>query len=511
MIGQDNGSRIAKNTAILYFRLLLTMCISLYTSRVILQSLGVSDFGIYNVVGGVVAMFSFFTSSISSSFQRFFCIELGTKNILKLKQLVGTSILILALFSVVVLLIAETVGLWFVKNQLVIPSEKIFQAVVVFQFSILSFIVCLFQSMYNAIIISYEKMNVFAYISIFDVISKLLIALSVNLFTDNRLIYYSGFIFISSVLSLIIYYSYCRYSYEVSKGVFDFKIKLFIDVFRFSGWTLFGTFANVLKSNGLNILLNLFFGPIVNAARGISYQVYTAATSFTRSFQVAFTPQITKSYADGNYVYVQKLMLSSSKMSFYLMLFLSIPIFVDTNFILYCWLGDNVPEHTVSFTRIVILTGLVESLSAPVVNIIYANGRIMKFQIVISLVILLIIPLAYLLLTFGYSPDSTLLVSLFFTIIAHFIRLIFLKKQFSFSLLNYLKEVIIPVSIFTVFLTLLPSILSKVYVSSIINYLLVVCVVELLVIIAIYNWGLRKDERYSVRLKLCKFIKNAKK
>lgn len=505
MSHQNNSNRIAKNTAVLYFRLLLTMGISLYTSRIILQALGVSDFGIYNVVGGVVSMLSFFTSSISSSFQRFFCVEIGRNDTLKLSKLVGSSVLILICLSVFVFLIAETLGMWFVREKLVFPTEKMPQAVIVFRFSVLTFIVSLFQSMYNAIIISYEKMNVFAYISIFDVISRLLIAWSIQLFIKDRLIYYSAFVFVSSLIMLSIYYLYCRFHYKAAKAFVNWNLKMFMDIFKFSGWTLLGTFANVLKSNGINILLNVFFGPVVNAARGIAYQVYTAVNSFTRSFQVAFTPQITKSYSQEDYKYVQKLMFSSSKMSLYLILILSIPIFIDTGLVLHVWLGDNVPDYTESFVKIVILTGFVESLSAPVVNVIYASGRIKKFQIAVSAIIICVIPLSYVLLKIGYSPVTALLVSLALTVVAHFVRLYFVRGCLMYSFLGYLKEIILPMFLFSFFLILLPTILFPIYTNGVINYLLTVVVVEIIIITVIYKFGLSKAERGVIKNKLISF------
>lgn len=499
---QTVSGRIAKNTAILYFRLLLTMVVSLYTSRVILNSLGVSDFGIYNVVGGVIAMFSFFVSSISSSFQRFFCVELAENNVTELRKIVNSSVLILIVLSIFILIFAETIGLWFIKNKLVIPPNRLNQAVVVFQFSVFSLIVSLFQSIYNAIIISYEKMNVYAYITIFDVLAKLFVALSISFFSGDRLVYYSILIFLVSLTSLLLYYIYCRKSYEVVRGKSDLNIKLLLEMFSFSGWTLFGTFANVLKSNGLNILLNIFFGPIVNAARGISYQVYTAVNSFTRSFQVAFTPQITKSYAQGDLVYLHKLMLSSSKISYYLMLFLSIPLFIDIDLILNLWLGNNVPEHTALFTKIVILTGLVESLSAPIVNIIYASGKIQFFQLSIAGIIILVIPFSYYLLKVGYPPESALITSLTLTLIAHLIRLFFLKKSIPFKKRKYIEEVALPVVAFTTLMIFLPQIISQVYISNIYNYILVTIVIELIFIFIVYLFGLRKEERSIIKNRL---------
>lgn len=493
----NNSRRIAKNTALLYFRLLITMGVSLYTSRVVLESLGISDFGIYGVVGGVVTMLSFFTSSLSSSFQRFFCIELANNNISRLKELIGSAIIILSLISIIVIFISETFGLWFVRNKLVIPDDRIFQATIVFQFSLLTFIVSLFQSIFNALIISYERMNVFAYISIFDALTKVLVALSINLFSDNKLIYYSAFVFLSSFFSLLIYYWFCRRSYELSNIKLRFNKPIFFDVFKFSGWTLLGTFSNMLKNNGMNILLNIFYGPIINAARGISYQIYTAISSFTSSFQVAFTPQITKSYAHNDFEYLQKLILSSSKLSYYLMLVLSVPIFVDTNFILYLWLGNDIPSHTASFTQLVVLTGLIECLSPPIVNVLYANGRIRTFQIMISIIIMLVLPLSYFLLKQNYSPESALIVSLLLTILAHCVRLYFLKRCMPFKIFKYFKEIIIPIILFTTFILLVPICISNKY-HSIGNYIFTIFVVELILILGIYICGLRIDERHFI-------------
>ena len=498
----SNTTRIAKNTSILYIRLLFTMCISLYTSRIVLQALGINDFGIYNVVGGVVSMLAFFTSSISSSFQRFFCIEIANKNEERLKQLVGSSIVILFCLSLCVWGFSETLGVWFIKNKMVIPIERLGDAIFVFRFSIFSFIIYLFQSIYNAIIISYEKMSVFAYISIFEVCSKLLVAILLNYFFIDKMVCYSVFLFIVSILSFVIYYSYCRFTYSTAKGTFSYNIEVLSELFKFSGWTFFGTFANVLKSNGLNILLNMFFGPIVNAARGIAYQVYTAVNSFTRSFQLAFTPQLTKSYAQKDFKYVESLMVSTSKMSFYLMFFLSIPIFLDTNFVLSVWLGNNVPEYTVPFVKLVILTGLVESLSSPIVNVIYAAGNIKRFQTIISGIIILVIPISYWSLNNGCSPEFPLSISLFLTVVAHVARMIIVKRYLSYSVVNYVKEVLFPFFLFCLFLLYLPDIISNVYSSSLINYILTVAFLEILALFIIYMFGLTNRERSVLKSKI---------
>lgn len=493
-------SKVAKNTLLLYFRMLLTMCISIYTSRVVLQALGIEDYGIYNVVGGVVALLNFFTNALSSSFQRFFCLEINKCDARSFTHIIGTSLSVIAIWSIFVLIIAESLGLWMVNNILVIPLEKVRTANIIYQFSIASFVVCLFQSIYNALIISFERMKLFAYISIFEALCKLGVAFSISLFSEDYLFNYGCLMWVSTLIIFSIYAIYCLHFFSVCRVGFRYNVNILKDVFNFSCWTLIGTFSNVIQTNGVNILLNMFFGPAINAARAVSYQIYTAVGTFTRGFQTAFSPTMIKTYGLNKTNEVTRQLLTASKVSLYLMVLLSIPFFVNIDFILNLWLGeDNVPAYTNSFVRLIIIIGLIEVLSPPIVNLIYANGKIKKFQITIGIITILVIPLSYMFLKWGYNPLSAYIITILITLIAHIIRLYFLKKILSIQLHQYYLKVMFPLVISISVLFALSFSFQHIVEKSFFYYIFIVCGVELLTIILIYLVGVENYERNMIK------------
>lgn len=500
-------SRVAKNTLLLYFRMLLTMCISIYTSRVVLQALGIEDYGIYNVVGGVVALFNFFTNALSSSFQRFFCLEINKGDARSFSNVIGTSFSVIAIWSIFVLIIAESLGLWMINCILVIPVEKIQTANIIYQFSIASFIICLFQSIYNALIISFERMKLFAYISIFEALCKLGVAFSITLFSEDYLFNYGCLMFVSTATIFSVYSIYSLHFFSVCRVGFKFNISVLKDIFNFSCWTLIGTFSNVIQTNGVNILLNVFFGPAINAARAVSFQIYTAVGTFTRGFQTAFSPTMIKTYGLGRINEATKQLLTASKVSLYLMLLLSIPFFINIDFILNLWLGEgNVPTYTNSFVRLIIIIGLIEVLSPPIVNLIYANGKIKKFQIAIGVVTILVIPVSYIFLKYGHSPLSAYTITIFITFIAHAIRLFFLRKVLSIRLNEYCLKVVLPLIVSILTLFILSFSFQYIEEKSLVYYILTVCGVEILTVTAIYLVGIDNNERSMIK-KLVRCVK----
>lgn len=500
-------NRVAKNTLLLYFRMLLTMCISIYTSKVVLQALGIEDYGIYSVVGGVVALLNFFTNALSSSFQRFFCLEINKGDARNFSNVIGTALSVIVIWSIVVLVIAESLGLWMVNCMLVIPFEKMQTANIIYQFSIASFIVCLFQSIYNALIISFERMKLFAYISIFEALCKLGIAFSITLFGKDYLFNYGCLMFVSTTTIFSVYAIYCLHYFNVCRVGLKYNINVLKDIFNFSCWTLIGTFSNVIQTNGANILLNIFFGPAINAARAVSFQIYTAVGTFTRGFQTAFSPTMIKTYGLNKTNEVTRQLLTASKLSLYLMVLLSVPFFINIDFILNLWLGkSNVPAYTNSFVRLIIIIGLIEVLSPPIVNLIYANGKIKNFQIAISVVTILVIPVSYVSLECGYSPLSVYLITILITSIAHVIRLYFLRKVLSFQLHEYCLKIVFPlaISIFTLFI--LSFSFQDISEKGLLCYILTVCGVELLTVTTIYLVGIESYERYMIK-KLIRCVK----
>ena len=342
----ENNKRIAKNTILLYFRMLFTMIITLYTSRVILKALGVEDFGIYNVVAGIVTFIGFINGTMSTSTSRFITYEMGRNDFSRVNIIFNIAFQIHFLIAILIIVLAETIGLWFVYTHLNLPENKLMDAVYIYQFSILSLFFNILTVPYNSLIVANEKMSVYAYITVADVILKLLIAWLIMFVNSNRLIYYGLLLMISQIVQNVIYYAYCRNNnYNESKLKKSFDKSIFKNMLEFAGWSVFTSISTILYTQGLNILLNLFFGPIINASRGIAVQVQGAVSRFCVSVQTAFNPQITKSYASNNLEYERELIINSSRFSVFLLLFLSISLFTETKFIINLWLSETLQER----------------------------------------------------------------------------------------------------------------------------------------------------------------------
>lgn len=395
----ENNKRIAKNTLLLYFRMLFMIAINLYTSRVILQTLGIEDFGIYNVVSGVITMLGFLTNSLSGASSRYITYGLGKGDIKIMKQTFGNILAIHLLLAGIIIILGETIGLWFMSTQLQIPPEREFAAFWVYQFSVFTSVLAIISVPYNASIIAHEKMSAFAYITIADAILKLGIVYLLLLIPYDKLIIYAALYFCIQVFDRVIYSIYCRRHFEETRSKLCFNKQLFKEIFIFAGWTMNGNLAIMGYTQGLNILLNIFFGPVVNAARGIAVQVQNAAMNFCKSFQMALNPQLTKCYAAGDRLHMHQLLKASSKISFFLMLCISLPIIFETNIILHWWLKTP-PDHTANFLRLILCSSLLYTLSNPIIVSIHATGKLKQFQLIEGSMLLSIVPIAYLLLFF---------------------------------------------------------------------------------------------------------------
>lgn len=447
----SNNKRIAKNTMFLYFRMLLVMLVTLYTTRVLLETLGVEDFGIYNVVGGIVTMFTFLSGTLSSASQRFFSYELGTKNYNRLQKLFSVSWWIYIFISLVVFILAETIGLWFVKTQMTIPIERMSAALWVYQFSIFSFIATILITPYNAAIIAQENMSVYAIVSIIDVVLKLVIVYVLAAFGIDKLKLYALLVFIVTVVVQLIYMFYCKYRYKTYKLRLYWDTKMFKEMLSFAGWNMIGSIANVLRSQGINVLLNMFFNPIVNAARGIAYQVNSAIMGLINNFYTAVRPQIFKYYSMGETTEMHNLVLKCSRLGYCLMFFVSVPLFFEMDLWLSLWL-KNVPENAVLFTRIIIVNALLEVFSAPLVNAMQATGNIKLFQLIVSVIYLFNIPISYFLLKMGYPPETALYVNICLVAVSFVPRLILCEYIAGLPIKKYFYEVLIR-SILCTFIT----------------------------------------------------------
>ena len=409
MISSDNR-RIAKNTLALYVRMGVTMLVSLFTSRVVLQTLGVEDFGIYNVVGGVVVLFSFLNAAMSSATQRFLNFELGRGNVAQVGRVFSMSMSVHFAIAGAVLLLAETVGLWFLNAQLNIPAERMAAANWVYQFSVASTLLGIMLVPYNATIIAYERMTFYAWASIATTFLRLGIVYLLVIGNADKLVLYAALTFAVGVLMQVVHVAYCRRAFPRTAIYRPFRDKkLFRELVSFSGWWLFGGVANMANSQGINMVVNIFCGVAVNAAMGIANQVNAAVYQFVMNFQTAFSPQITKLYSAENESAFLKLVFRASKFSFFLMVFLANPILINTDFILEIWLG-TVPEHTASFVRWIIVSSVIDALASSLCISASATGKIRNYQVIVSSLILTNVPVSILLLWLGYSPVSVIVV-----------------------------------------------------------------------------------------------------
>lgn len=435
--------RIAKNTLLLYVRMLFGMLVSLYTSRVVVQALGVEDYGIYNVVGGFVAMFSMVSSSLSSSVSRFLTFELGRGNADRLKKVFSTSLSIHILLALIIVVLAETVGVWFLNTQMTIPEDRLIAANWVFHASVVSFIFGLLNVPYNATIVAHEQMDIFAYIGVGDILLRLLIVLYIAYapWVDDRLITYALLLVAVGVSIQVFYMLYCRSHFQECRSRVHFYQSIFREMGAFAFWNFIGCTAGLLKEQGVNILLNIFIGPVVNAARGIAVSVNTAITSFSGNFMTALNPQITKSYAAGDYDYMNSLVERGSRFSFYIMLVFILPVMLETEFILQIWLGSY-PEYTVSFVRLVLIVSIIDVLSGTLINLQSSTGRIRNYQLAVGGMLMMNFPLSYLCLKLSFSPVSVYVVAIVVALFCLILRLLFLQRMVEkFSMTVFLRNV----------------------------------------------------------------------
>lgn len=421
--------------------MLLIMLVALYTSRVILEVLGVEDFGIYNVVGGIVTMFSFFNGTMAASTQRFLSYAIGKKDFRLLKDTFSLTVTIHWVVAILIFLLAETVGLWFLNTYMNIPHDRMIAARWVYQFSILSFMVSVIQVPYNAIIIAREQMNVYAYMSIAEVSLKLLVVFMLTWIEYDKLKLYAIFIFSVTVLIALSYRIYCKRKYEECEYHFVFDKSIFHSMTSYAGWNLSANIAFIARTQGVNILLNIFYGPALNTARGIAVQINTAIISFVTNFQMAVNPQIVKSYAKDELNEMIKIILKSSKFSFFSYVFLALPFILETEFILNIWL-KSIPAYGALFCRLILISTLCDIMSGTLVYGALATGKIRNYQIIMSFLFLINLPASYLFLKLGSAPQVIFYIEFFVYSIALFARLIILKRMIDFPISKYLTEVV---------------------------------------------------------------------
>lgn len=497
----NNNKRIAKNTLLLYIRMFLTMAVSLYTSRVVLKTLGVVDYGIYNVVGGIVVMFGFINSCMSSATQRFITFALGKGDMKRLQTVFSTSLQIHVIIAAIVFVLCESVGLWFFYTQMQIPAERMTAAMWVLQCSVLSTMVMFVSVPYNADIIAHEKMSAFAYISILEVLLKLAILFVLVLYPIDKLILYAILLLVVQVIIRFCYSIYCDKHFEESKYKRIWDGKLFKEMVAFAGWSLWGHMSSVFNSQGLNMLLNVFFGPVVNAARAVAVQVQSAIMQFTVNFQMALNPQIMKTYARGEMEEMHKLIFRSGRFSFYLIFFISLPVLFETNFILSLWLGE-VPENTVVFVRIILCTSILTSISNPLMVACGATGKVKKYQAVCGGLLLTILPISWVALKFGCPAWGVFVVHFLVECICLFARMILLRPLIGIKVMSYIRNIWIRIIVVAGLSPIIPAIAYLKMDDTVLRFFIIgfLCVVS--VALFTYTFGFTKHERLVVTDKI---------
>lgn len=505
----SNNKRIAKNTLLLYFRMLFLMAVSLYTSRVVLNALGVEDFGIYNVVGGVVAMFSMLSGSLSSAITRFITYELGTGNQGNLKRIFSSSVTIQIGLAVLIILLAEAVGVWFINVKMNIPDARMIAANWVFQFSILTFAVNLISVPYNASIIAHERMSAFAYISILEAVGKLAIAFLIAISPIDKLVFYAILMWAVALIVRFAYGVYCKKHFEECTYHFIFDKDLLKRMFGFAGWNFIGATSAVLRDQGGNVVINLFCGPTANAARGIAFQVNNAISGFVTNFMTALNPQITKSYATGDRDYMMTLILQGARLSFYMLLLLSLPVLINTHYILWFWL-KIVPEHAVLFVQLVLVFAMSESISNPLITAMLATGRIRNYQLVVGGLQMMNLPISYILLRMGIFPEVVIVVAIVISQCCLAARLVMLRGMIGLSVRKYMKKVYMNILAVTAIASLFPFLLASQMEETFLNFILLCLIAVACTGITIYYIGCSKAERQFVWNKLHAIINRIK-
>ena len=489
-----NNKRIAKNTMLLYFRMFLMMAISLYTSRVVLKVLGVEDFGIYNVVGGIVSMMGVINGAMSVSTQRYLTFELGKGDNIRLKQVFSMCLTIYMMLGALLIILSESIGIWFLNTQLVIPAERMTAANWVFQFSIFSTVFSLLTNPYNAVIISHEKMGVYAYISILDALLKLGIVYMLLVVPYDKLQFYGSLMLLIHILNFFLYWYYCHRNYCESKYKFYWEKGLFKTLLSYTGWNLFGSFSGVAKGQGLNIILNMFFTPAVNAARGIAYQVNSTVSQFFTNFYTAVRPQITKYYAQNDLDNMFKLVFRSSKFSYFLILVISLPLIIEAPYVIQLWLGQ-IPEHVVPFMRLIIVITAVDAMATPLMTTAHATGKIALYQSIVGTMTILIVPISYVFLKVGCGPLVVFVVSFAVSTINLFLRLWVVKRLVNFPVWNYIGQVFLVCIFVTVLSSVFPLIAHHFLEERLLSFLIVCMLSVLSTLFAIYLAGLSSNER----------------
>lgn len=504
----ENNKRVAKNTLFLYLRMIIVMGITFYTTRALLTVLGVEDYGVYNVVCGFVSMFSFLNTSMTNGIQRFYTFEIGNNGENEISKIFSHAVVIQIVMALVVLFVVETFGLWYLYNKMVIPDGRFSASMWIFQFAMIQLFLVMVTVPFSAAVMAYEKMDFYALVSIIDAILKLVIVLMLPYAPFDTLVYYGALMTLLSVLNYVLNWGYSKRRFKNISFNTQWDKNLFVSMLSFSGWNIFGTVSHMMQGQGVNLILNAFWGTIVNTANGVATQINSAVNSLTVGFVTAVRPQMIKSYASGNMEYLKKMYYSVSKLTFFLVMILAVPLIGEVDVILDVWLGSGkYPEMTTLFCQLTMFMTLCNSYATPTSIIIHATGKMKKFQIVVSTVTLMIIPIAYIAAKMGCEAHLIIFLSAMVTIVAQIARLIIIKEQVGFPIVDYGKKVFLPTwSVLIVSMIIafgLQIITPQHFICTVVR--MGICII--LSVLCIYIWGIDNSEKQLVM----SFVKKSKK
>ena len=485
----SNTKRLAKNTLMLYFRQFLIIVVNLYTVRVVLNTLGASDYGIYNVIAGTVTMLGFLSNSMAMASQRFFSFELGRGDEIVLQKTFAVTLFIYVVLALGVILFAETIGLWFVYNKLVIPPERMSAALWIYQFAILTFVVKILTTPYMSAIIAHEDMSVYAYVSIIEVVLNLLIVFILSVLPYDKLILYGFLMLIVVSINTALYRYYCSRHYKECCFRLLWDKVLLKNIGSYVGWNFFGSFCVMLKDQGVNILLNLFFGTLINAAQAIASQVNGAIMSFAQNFTTALRPQIIKSYAVHKNDEALRLVFSGSKFIYFLMYLFVMPLVLEMPYVL---------KLSILFTRLVLINAAIESVIYPMTTLVQATGKMRLYQIVVGTILLLNFPISYVILKLGAPAYAVLLVMISITVIAILVRLYIVKNLIDYSIRLFVEKVIVPIVLVSVVGIIFPYVVRNFYEESFGRLCLTISLAIVCSGVAIFIIGLTQHERLRI-------------
>ncbi len=507
----QRNNKIAKNTLFLYIRLAFILLVSLYTTRVVLNVLGVVDYGVYNVVAGFVSLFSFLNASMSTSTQRFYNYKKGAEGNAGMQEVFNTSLTIQIIIMLGTLILLESFGLWYINCQMVIPADRLTAANWLFQFSVIHLLFVIMQIPFAGAVIACEKMNYYALVGVVEVVLKLAVVLVLPYVDVDKLVFYGSFMMFSGIVVFLMYVVFSRIKFDFICLRFSYNRVLFKEMLAFTGWTVFDSVAYILKGQGINVLLNAFCGPVVNAARGVAYQISNALSGFQANVITAFKPQLIQSYAERNQQRVKALMYSSSKISYVLLGAFSTPIIVEINYILNLWLKGVVPDYTIPFTIIVLINMTISSLNTPLSITVQATGKIRNYQIIRNLFTLCVVPISWGAMKIGADPIVVFIISFIFTLIVHPVSMVLLHKVFSYSYRDYCWKVLWPCFLFTILAPIAPFVIKSFMAEGVVRLVVITFMSVILSVFISYYIVFDKSEKRIVNKWLSNFMSKIKK